>query len=130
MIYKVPLREVPRGVAQGHIIITTGGNDHLFVHTKKVAQKTTEIAFYPQHFLGVLNSSICSTSWVLDTDVPTTDLLLRNCTQHTKLFTSRTTTIVGSCLATTPWKPCATICLGQLLFRDAAQLFVCRQLLS
>ena len=33
--YKVPLREVPRGVAQGHIIIPTGRNDHLFLHTKK-----------------------------------------------------------------------------------------------
>ena len=51
--YKVPLREVLRGVAQGHmIIITTGRNDHfikkyfkavsrefdkfyMFVHTKK-----------------------------------------------------------------------------------------------
>ena len=25
---KVPLREVPRGVAQGHIVITTGRNNH------------------------------------------------------------------------------------------------------
>ena len=33
---KVPLREIPRGVAQGHIIIiTTGRNDHMFVHTKE-----------------------------------------------------------------------------------------------
>ena len=27
-IDKVPLREVPRGVAQGHIIITTGRDDY------------------------------------------------------------------------------------------------------
>ena len=35
MIYKVPLREVPRGVAQGHIIITTGRNGHLLLYNQK-----------------------------------------------------------------------------------------------
>ena len=79
---KVPLREVLRGVAQGHIIfITTGRNGHSFAHVrKKIARKSKEFAFYPQHFLGVLNSSIYSAFWVLEIDVPTTDLLLRNCT--------------------------------------------------
>ena len=83
--YKVLPREVPRGVAQGHIIIPTGRNDHLFLHTKKLARKNNEIAFYLQYFLGVLNSNIFNTFWVLDIDAPTTDLLLRKCTKHTKL---------------------------------------------
>ena len=67
------------------IIITNGRNDHLFAHTKKNALKNNEFAFYPQYFLGVLNSSSTfTTSWVLEIDVPTTDLLLRKYTQHTK----------------------------------------------
>ena len=68
------------------IIIITGRNDHLFVHTKKLARKKIGFEFYPQYFLGVLNSSsIFSTFWVLEIDVPTTDLLLwRKSTQHTK----------------------------------------------
>ena len=45
---------------------------------KKLPGKIIEIAFYPQYFVGVLNSSnIFSTFWVLDIDLPTTDLLLR-----------------------------------------------------
>ena len=87
IIYIVPLREVPRGVAQGYIIIiTTGRNDHLFVFTKKIAGKNNDFAFYPQYIFGVVNSSIFSTFGVLDIDVPTTDLLLRKYTQHTKLL--------------------------------------------
>ena len=52
---KVLLREVPRGVAQGHIIIsiTTGRNDHLFVNTKKTCPEKK----MNSHFTR-------STSWV------------------------------------------------------------------
>ena len=86
-IYKVPLREVLKGVAQGHMITNiTGRNGHLFVHTKKIARKNNEFAFHPQ-YLGVLDSSSTfSTFWVLEIDVPTTYLLLRKYTKHTKLL--------------------------------------------
>ena len=43
--------------------------------------------FYPQYVFGVLNSSsTLAPFWVLDMYVPTTDLLLRKYTQHTKVF--------------------------------------------
>ena len=52
-------------------------------NTKKNARKNNEFAFYPQYFfLGVHNSSTFNTFWVLDIDVPPTDLLLRKYTQH------------------------------------------------
>ena len=50
-----------------------------------VAVRSGFAPFYPQYFLGVLNSSSTySTFWVLEIDVPTTDLLLRKYTEHTK----------------------------------------------
>ena len=52
---------------------------------KKLARKNNEVAFYPQYFL-VVNSSTFSTFWVLEIYVPTTNLLLRRYTQHTKLI--------------------------------------------
>ena len=53
--YKVPLRQVPSPsvVSQGHIIVTTGRNDHLFVHTKN----TLPGKMMNSHFTR-------STSWV------------------------------------------------------------------
>ena len=58
--------------------------------TKKLARKKkNDFAFYPQYFLGVLNSSACSISWVLDIDVPMADLLLRKYTKHTTLLHRR-----------------------------------------
>ena len=54
---------------------------------KKIDRKKYWFAFHPQYFLGVFNSSTAvSTVWVLEVDVPTTDLLLRKYTQHTKLL--------------------------------------------
>ena len=52
---------------------------------KKLARKKNEFDFYPQYFLGV-NSSTFTSSWVLDIDVPTINLLLRKYAQHTKLL--------------------------------------------
>ena len=69
-----------RGVAHGHIIVTTGRNDHLFLHTNKNARKSNEFTFYPQYFFGILTSSTFSAFWVLDIDVPMADLLLRKYT--------------------------------------------------
>ena len=56
------------------------------LYTQKKTGKNNEFAFSPQYFLGVLDSRIFSTFWVLDIDVPTTDLLLRKYAQHTKLL--------------------------------------------
>ena len=43
MLYKVPLREVRRGVAQGHIVIATGRDNHLLVHATKLARENNDL---------------------------------------------------------------------------------------
>ena len=49
--YKVPLREVRKGVAQGHIIITAGRDDHLLYIPNKLFTKISI-----SHFIKVLNA--------------------------------------------------------------------------
>ena len=67
--YKIPLREVPREVAQGHNTITLVSlPDAMTIafliivhHTITFSRENNEFAFCPQYFLGVINSSTFST---------------------------------------------------------------------
>ena len=80
-IHNVPLRGLPRRVAQGQILvyifITSGRNGHWVcfnVLNNEHAWKNIELALYPQYFLGVVgDNSTFGTFWGLDTFVPTAD---------------------------------------------------------